>query len=150
MRRTIRDMSTVAELWTMRFERFSSWITQWAGSTSAFICSLIVVIGWAVSGPLFEYSDTWQLVINTITNVVTFVMVFLIQRAQNKEALALQIKLSELLAAARGSEDPLVAVETLSESELRRLHKRYLDLVQRGARPSPEALEASHLPEPQR
>jgi low affinity Fe/Cu permease len=87
-------------------------------------------------------ADSWQLIINTITNVATFVMVFLIQRAQNKDALAVQIKLSELLAAARGSEDPIVAIEALSESELRALHARYLERVRRGDRPPPAALES--------
>jgi low affinity Fe/Cu permease len=141
-------MDTPEQKWTDRSERFSTWISQWAGSTSAFICSLIVVLGWAISGPLFKYSDSWQLVINTITNVVTFVMVFLIQRAQNKESLAVQIKLSELLAAARGAEDPMVTIEELSEGELRRLHARYLELVRRGDRPTPAALEASSPDKP--
>jgi low affinity Fe/Cu permease len=126
---------------TDRVERFSTFISQWAGSTTAFMSSLIVVIAWGVAGPLFKYSDSWQLFINTVTNVATFVMVFLIQRAQNKDALAVQIKLSELLAAAKGSEDPMVAIEELSEPELRQLHARYLELVRRGDRPAPAALE---------
>jgi low affinity Fe/Cu permease len=126
-----------------RLERFSTWVSQAAGSTSAFIASLLVVLGWAIVGPLFKYSDTWQLVINTITNVVAFVMVFLIQRAQNKDGLALQIKLSELLAATKGSTDPMVAIDQLSEAELRRLHARYLDLVRHGDRPAPNVLEAT-------
>ena len=96
---------------------------------------------WLGAGPLFRYSDTWQLVINTITSVATFVMVFLIQRAQNKDALAMQI--SELLAAVKGSADEMLAVEDLSEEELRRLHARYLELARRGDRPSPRALEAA-------
>jgi low affinity Fe/Cu permease len=135
-------MVPAKQTWAERVERFSTLISQWAGSTSAFMTSLIVVIIWAAAGPLFRYSDSWQLVINTVTNVVTFVMVFLIQRAQNKDALAVQIKLSELLASARGSEDPMVAIEELSESELRRMHARYLELVRRGDRPSPVALES--------
>jgi low affinity Fe/Cu permease len=130
------------QTWADRTERFSTFISQWAGSSTALISSLIVVIAWAVAGPLFKYSDSWQLIINTVTNVATFVMVFLIQRAQNKDALAVQIKLSELLAAARGSEDPVVAIEELSESELRRMHARYLELVRRGDRPPPVALES--------
>jgi low affinity Fe/Cu permease len=130
------------QTWADRIERFSTWVGQWTGSTSAFICSLVVVAAWALAGPVFRYSDSWQLVINTITNVTTFVMVFLIQRSQNKDALAMQIKLSELLAVARGSDDPMVAIEELSEAELRRLHARYLELVRRGDRPSPAALES--------
>lgn len=135
-------MTLGKQTWTDRIERFSTFISQWAGSTTAFVCSLIVVIAWAVAGPFFKYSDSWQLIINTVTNVATFVMVFLIQRAQNKDALAVQIKLSELLAAARGSDDPMVAIEELSESELRRLHARYIELVRHGDRPSPAALES--------
>ena len=128
---------------TDRIEGFSTWMTQAAGSTAAFISSLMIVIVWAAAGPLFHYSDTWQLIINTITNVAAFVMVFLIQRAQNKDALAVQIKLSELLAATKGATDPTVAIEELSEPELRRLHARYLELVRHGERPSPAALAAS-------
>jgi low affinity Fe/Cu permease len=135
-------MAHWGETWAERIERFSTWITHWAGSTSALITSLVVVLVWAASGPIFRYSDTWQLVINTVTNVVTFVMVFLIQRAQNKDTLAVQIKLSELLRTARGAADEMVIVEELSETELRRLHARYLELVRRGERPSPEALDS--------
>jgi low affinity Fe/Cu permease len=128
--------------WSDRIERFSTFISQWAGSTTAFISSVIVVIAWAVAGPLFKYSDTWQLIINTVTNVATFVMVFLIQRAQNKDALAVQIKLSELLATARGPDDPIVAIEELSESQLRELHARYLELVRHGDRRQRAARES--------
>lgn len=139
-------MTFSAQRWAERIERFSTGISRWAGSTSAFISSLVVVIAWALAGPLFRYSDSWQLVVNTVTNVVTFVMVFLIQRAQNKDALAVQIKLSELLAAAKGSEDPMVTIEELSEAELRQLHARYLELVRRGDRPSPATLESRRPP----
>jgi low affinity Fe/Cu permease len=71
--------------WTARLEAFSTWVSQWAGTTAGFIASLGVVATWALTGPLFRYSDTWQLIINTITSIVAFVMVFLIQRAQNKD-----------------------------------------------------------------
>lgn len=135
-------MTLGKQTWADRVERISTFVSQWAGSTTAFVSSVIVVAAWAVAGPLFHYSDSWQLIINTVTSVVTFVMVFLIQRAQNKDTLAVQIKLSELLAAVRGSDDPIVAIEELSESELRRLHARYLELVRRGDRPSPAALES--------
>jgi low affinity Fe/Cu permease len=135
-------MTLGKQTWADRMERFSTFISQWAGSTTAFVSSVIVVVAWAVAGPFFHYSDSWQLIINTITNVATFVMVFLIQRAQNKDTLAVQIKLSELLAAVRGSHDPMVAIEELSETELRRLHARYLELVRHGDRPLPAALES--------
>ena len=126
-----------------RIERFSTWVSQAAGSTAAFASSLAVVIAWAAAGPFFKYSDTWQLIINTITNVTAFVMVFLIQRAQNKDGLAIQIKLSELLSAIKGATDPMVTVEDLSEADLRRLHARYVELVRQGERPSPTVLDRS-------
>lgn len=124
--------------WTARAEGFSTHVSQWAGSTAAFVAALGVVVVWVLSGPFFRYSDTWQLIINTITSIVAFVMVFLIQRAQNKDTLAMQIKLNELLAAVKGSAEPLVAIEQLSEADLRRLHARYTELARRDDRPAPE------------
>ena len=111
-------------------ERFSTRASEWAGSTTAFIISLAVVLAWLATGPLFAFSDTWQLAINTITSVATFVIVFLIQRAQNKDSLAMHLKLSELIAAVRGSADRMMVVEELTEAELRQLHAHYLELVQ--------------------
>jgi low affinity Fe/Cu permease len=80
-----------------RFEAFSTAVTRWTGSTSAFALALLVIVVWAVIGPVFHYSDTWQLVINTGTTIITFLMVFLIQRSQNKDSLALHLKLNELV-----------------------------------------------------
>jgi low affinity Fe/Cu permease len=105
--------------------RFATWVSWMAGSTAAFMMALAVVIVWAVSGPLFKYSDTWQLTINTGTTIVTFLMVFLIQRAQNKDALAVQLKLNELVAAIEGASNRLISVEDLSDQELEVLHKHY-------------------------
>jgi low affinity Fe/Cu permease len=136
------------KIWAFSVERFSTQMSDWTGSTVAFVSSLLLVFAWIVTGPVFRFSDTWQLVINTITNVVTFVMVFLIQRAQNKDSLAMQIKLSELLAVLRGADDRIVAVEELSEEELRHLHARYLQLARRGESPLPGRLEASSAAEP--
>jgi len=112
-------------------ERFSIRATDWSGSSEAFLASVIVVAVWAMTGPLFHYSDAWQLVINTITNVVTFVMVFLIQRTQNKDSLATQLKLNELIAAVQGASNRAMAIDDLSEKELKRLHDRYLNLAAR-------------------
>ncbi len=106
-------------------ERFARNMTNWTGSTLAFVLALGVVLIWALTGPLFGFSDTWQLVINTGTTVATFLMVFLIQRAQNKDALAVHVKLNELVAAMHGASNRLVNVEDLSESELRQLHTFY-------------------------
>ncbi len=89
-----------------------------------------VVVVWLVTGPFFRYSDTWQLVINTGTTVVTFIMVFLIQRSQNKESLALQLKLNELVAAVAGASNRLIDVEDLNEHELRALHVFYKHLAE--------------------
>jgi low affinity Fe/Cu permease len=110
-------------------ERFSTAVAQWAGGTSAFVLACVVILVWLLSGPYFQYSDTWQLVINTSTTIVTFLMVFLIQRSQNKDAMATRLKLNELVAAAKGASNRLIDVEELSEEELRVLQKHYARLV---------------------
>ena len=112
-----------------RLERMSRVVTNWTGSSWAFALAALVVIGWLVTGPLFHYSDTWQLVINTGTTIVTFLMVFLIQRSQNKDALAVHLKLNELVAAMNGASNRLIDVEDLSEAELRELHRFYKRLT---------------------
>ena len=109
-------------------ERFTTAATNWTGRNSAFACAMALVIGWLVSGPIFDFSDRWELFINTITSVVTFVMVFVIQRAQNKDTLALQVKVNELIAAHKHAHNSLIAVERLSEEELRALHDRFVQL----------------------
>ena len=103
--------------------------TKWTGTSSAFSLAVLVVVTWLLTGPLFHYSDTWQLVINTGTTVVTFLMVFLIQRSQNKDALAVHLKLNEVVAAMEGASNRLIDVEDLSEAELETLHKFYRRLV---------------------
>ena len=112
-------------------ERFSTRVSQWAGSTSAFGIALGFVLAWALTGPLFHFSQGWQMVINTGTTIATFLMVFLIQRAQNKESRAIQLKLNEVVAAIQGASNRLVGAEVLSEQELRALHERYLKLAER-------------------
>jgi low affinity Fe/Cu permease len=111
------------------FETFATKTTQIAGSTAAFILALLVVIAWLATGPVFNYSDTWQLVINTGTTIVTFLMVFLIQKSQNKDALAIQLKLNELVAAHELASNRLVSVEDMTEDELRVLQKYYSKLA---------------------
>jgi len=110
-------------------ERFSETVSCAAGSSAAFGLALLVVVVWAVTGPIFGYSDTWQLVINTGTTIVTFLMVFLIQRSQNKESLAVQLKLNEVVAAINGASNHLIDVEELSEAELETLRAHYQHLV---------------------
>ena len=119
---------------TGALSRFATWVSDAAGSTSAFIAAVTVVIVWLTSGPHFKYSDTWQLVINTSTTIVTFLMVFLIQRAQNKDALAVQLKLNEIVAALEGASNRLISVEDLSEGELRVLHIHYQHLAEMAKR----------------
>ena len=110
------------------FSQAASATSRWTGRPSAFLLCCFVVIVWAVTGPVFNYSDTWQLVINTGTTVVTFLMVFLIQRAQNKDSLAIQLKLNEIVAAIPGASNRLIDIEDLSETDLRRLHEFYCRL----------------------
>jgi low affinity Fe/Cu permease len=112
------------------FERFATWATRWTGSTTAFILAAATIVVWIVTGPMFHWSDTWQLVANTFTTIVTFLMVFLIQRTQNKDSLALQLKLNEVVAAIEGASNRLISVEDLSEEELRTLHEHYATLAE--------------------
>jgi low affinity Fe/Cu permease len=111
-------------------ERFAAAATRWTGSTSAFLAAVLVIVAWIVTGPIFHFSDTWQLVINTGTTIVTFLMVFLIQRAQNKDSLAVQIKLNELIAAVEGASNRLIAAEDLGEEELKALEKHFQKLAE--------------------
>ncbi len=108
---------------------FSSWVTAAAGSTTGFSLASLMIIIWLFTGPMFGFSDTWQLVMNTATSIITFLMVFLIQRSQNKESLAVQLKLNELVAAMQGASNRLIDVEDLSEKELKLLHEHFQQLV---------------------
>ena len=107
------------------FEKFSNAATTFTGSSYAFLGALAIVILWAVCGSIFQYSETWQLVINTGTTIITFLMVFLIQKAQNKDSKAIQIKLNELIAASKNASNRIVDIEDLSEEELDQIHKYY-------------------------
>lgn len=110
-------------------ERGAQWAAHWAGSSWAFSIAVMTLLVWLVTGPLFGFSDTWQLVINTGTTIVTFLMVFLIQRAQNKDALAIQLKLNEIVAALQGASNRLIDIEDLSEQELVTLHEHFRTLA---------------------
>lgn len=113
------------------FDRFAGWVTQAVGSPWAFLLALITVLAWAFSGPFYHFSETWQIVINTGTTIVTFLMVFIIQQSQNKDSLAIHIKLNELLAAQELASNRVVAVEDLDEQELIMLRKFYCELSRR-------------------
>ncbi len=110
-------------------EHASRFVTEWSGSSWAFGLAATIIVIWLATGPIFKYSDTWQLVINTGTTIVTFLMVFLIQRSQNKESLAVQLKLNEIVAALTGASNRLIDVEELDEAELRQLHLFYKTLA---------------------
>ena len=107
------------------FERFALTVTKATGSTGAFIIAFMLVLVWAVTGPFFHYSEAWQMVINTGTTIITFLMVFLIQKAQNKDSLAIQLKLNELVAAHEFASNRLVNVENMTEEELKVIQKYY-------------------------
>jgi low affinity Fe/Cu permease len=123
-----RKRSIVSEV----LEKFSYQATRATGTSIAFVLAVGVIVIWAITGPIFGFSDTWQLVINTGTTIVTFLMVFLIQRAQNKDALAIHLKLNEIVAALEGASNRLIDVEDLTEPEidaLRNYYKKLIDLA---------------------
>ncbi|QEL20088.1 low affinity iron permease family protein [Limnoglobus roseus] len=109
--------------------RLAGGAARWTGGSTAFGLASLVIIVWLVSGPFFHYSDTWQLVINTGTTIVTFLMVFLIQRAQNKDSKAVHLKLNEIVAALEGASNRLINVEDLTEEEVGTLHEHFCTLV---------------------
>lgn len=110
------------------FDRFSTAVTKITGKPVAFIAAFLVIIIWALSGPIFKFSDTWQLVINTGTTIITFLMVFIIQQSQNKDTVAIHLKLNELIAATKGASNRLIDVEDLTPTELETLKKFYVTL----------------------
>lgn len=118
-------MKTKKQNKSSAFERFATNVSKAAGSTTAFIGAFLIVVAWAVSGPIFDYSETWQLVINTGTTIITFLMVFLIQKAQNKDSLAIQLKLNELVASNEYSSNSLVDIESMTEEEMMIVQKYY-------------------------
>lgn len=123
-----RKRNVVSEV----LEKFSYQATRATGTSLAFVLAVAVILIWGITGPIFHFSDTWQLVINTGTTIVTFLMVFLIQRAQNKDALAIHLKLNEIVAALEGASNRLIDVEDLTEPEidaLRNYYKKLIDLA---------------------
>jgi low affinity Fe/Cu permease len=119
------------------FDRLASGVTRWAGTPAAFCGALVVVLVWAMTGPLFGFSENWQLVINTGTTIVTFLMVFLIQQSQNKDSVALHLKLNELLAANRQASNRMIGIEDLDEQDLRDVASFYMRLSERAKRTGP-------------
>ncbi|HET7451929.1 MAG TPA: low affinity iron permease family protein [Thermoanaerobaculia bacterium] len=124
------------------FEAFARAVTRFAGSTPAFIAAAGIIVVWGATGPIFHYSDTWQLVINTGTTIVTFLMVFLIQRSQNNDSRAVHLKLNEIVAALEGASSRLVNVEDLNEDDLKVLHRYYERIAELAKQDS--SLKESH------
>ncbi len=115
---------------TKAFEKFASKVTKLTGKPISFILAVFVILAWLLTGPVFHYSDTWQLVINTGTTIITFLMVFVIQHSQNKDSVALQLKLNELIAASSTASNRLIDVEDITAEELETLKKFYVKLAE--------------------
>jgi len=111
------------------FEQFANWATNATGSSAAFIIATSIIFIWGITGPVFQYSNTWQLIINTGTTIVTFLMVFLIQKSQNKDSKAVHLKLNELLASHQGTSNRMVNIEDLTEEELDHLQRFYIQIA---------------------
>ncbi|MDB5131438.1 MAG: Low affinity iron permease [Mucilaginibacter sp.] len=112
------------------FERISNTITTYSGSSPVFIAAVCLILLWGVTGPVFNFSNTWLLIVNTGTSIITFLMVFLIQKSQNKESIAVQLKLNELIAASTHASNRLLNIQDLSEEELKTLYDHYRKLVE--------------------
>lgn len=121
------------------FTRFAKWIACKTGQPGMFICAVIVVILWAITGPIFRYSDTWQLVINTGTTIVTFLMVFLIQHTQNRDTAALQLKLDELIRAVNGARNEFLSAEEMEDNDLEILKNEFANLAKVARQKEPPA-----------
>lgn len=110
------------------FNNFSNTVTKVTGKPGAFVLAVLIILIWGITGPIFGFSDTWQLVINTGTTIITFLMVFVIQHSQNKDTVAIQLKLNELIAASHDASNRLIAIEDLTDEELETLKKFYTHL----------------------
>lgn len=119
------------------FDRFAKRVARQTGHSGAFILALMVILAWVITGPLFHFSDTWQLVINTGTTIVTFLMVFIIQNTQNRDTEAMQIKLDELIRAIESAHNSLLDIEELNEDEIEKMRRHYIRLAAK-ARKAPK------------
>jgi low affinity Fe/Cu permease len=128
------------------FSRFAQRVSHWSGRSPTFLLAILVIIAWAASGPLFHFSDTWQLVINTGTTIVTFLMVFLIQNTQNRDTEAIQLKLDELIKATAHARDGMLNLEDLSEQELDRLRAGFVRLAEHRPEARDEPCDAPEEP----
>jgi low affinity Fe/Cu permease len=119
------------------FTHLAKGVSRLAGRPASFTLALVLVLAWAVTGPLFDYSDAWQLTVNTATTIVTFLMVFLIQATQNRDAEAIQVKLDEIIRAIRGAHNELLDSEEMEEEDLMRLREKYLRLAEKARHAPP-------------
>lgn len=129
------------------FTRLAKWTAHMTGRPVAFFLAALTILVWGITGPLFHFSDTWQLVINTGTTIVTFLMVFLIQCTQNRDAEAVQVKLDELIRAVEGAHNALLDLEELEEEELDRIHARYRRLASSARENLRQGLGDTDVPE---
>ncbi len=126
------------------FRRFAQAASRYLGNSVAFTCAVVLVAGWAIAGPFYNFSDSWELVINTGTTIITFLMVFLIQNTQNRDALALHLKLDELLRSIEGARNSLVDLESLSDEEMAKLKKEFNTLSRENSDPHHEKKPAAN------
>lgn len=129
---------------TSIFARFARWIAAESGRPKTFVFAFLIILIWAITGPLFGFSDTWQLVINTGTTIVTFLMVFLIQNTQNRDTEALQIKLDELIRAGKGARNQVLDLEEMDEGQLNLIRKEYLALAEHARKHIEERANVHH------
>src|SRR5262244_3491644 len=129
------------------FTRFAKWTARVSGRPVTFIIAVVVILAWVITGPMFRFSDTWQLVINTGTTIVTFLMVFLIQNTQNRDAEAIQVKLDELIRAIHGAHTALLDLEELEEEELDRIRANYEQLAERARTDLRQGLQDTGVPD---
>jgi low affinity Fe/Cu permease len=113
------------------FTRFTKWTARASGKSVTFTGAVLIIVAWAITGPIFGFSDTWQLVINTGTTIITFLMVFLIQSTQNRDSEAMQVKLDELIHVMKGAQNALLDLEELEEEELDRIREGYQKIAER-------------------
>lgn len=125
------------------FRKFASKTADWMGKSWAFIAAVLIIAVWGLTGPMFKYSDTWQLVINTGTTIITFLMVFLIQNTQNRDAKAIHLKLDELIRSIKGARNSMVNLEEMSDKELKELKDQFMRLRERHGDSALEALRDS-------
>jgi low affinity Fe/Cu permease len=130
-----------------RFTRFATWAAHMAGRPFTFVLAVAVILAWAITGPVFRFSDTWQLVINTSTTIVTFLMVFLIQNTQNRDSQAIQVKLDELIRVMEGAHNALLDLEELEESDLERIRAEYGLLAERARAALRQGIRDTDVPD---